>query len=513
LVLDLESSSTKLYALYNPNGVVVESIAGLTAAPQLVAQLNGVSGASLKVLDSGGSSLVAVGTTNNGVQMWDASSWSSILPNAPLSNLFISLAVDRNGALWCGTGMSSGAKGFYRFDPSKSESLQWKNFSTAQYPVMRGDAYYKASIGVAGSVWMSSWGYGVAEVVGDQIVRVLDSTSTPKVQSVDNTSHFPVPGGVAVDAAGSQWIAIRTAYDGNSLVKLNPDNSFSYIRNGYNAFDTYFHSLVIDRNGTKWFGNSEPDNKNARGLYYYNESNIVSGTSAFGGWGFISTSDGLPHNTVIALAVDLEGDVWVGTDLGCMIILNPLSPRLASNRQTVFALREQSIQTIAVDAVDNKWVGTREGVFVMNPDGTQLLEQYRVENTDGKLLDNDVRSIAIDQKRGVVYIGTQKGLSSLSIAAVQTQRSFATIDVAPNPFLIPEMAQVAILNLVANSSVKILNTNGTLVQQFKAQGGGRAFWDGRDSFGNLVGSGVYFIVAYAENGNQVASGKVAVILK
>jgi len=50
-----------------------------------------------------------------------------------------------------------------------------------------------------------------------------------------------------------------------------------------------------------------------------------------------------------------------------------------------------------------------------------------------------------------------------------------------------------------------------LVNQFEAQGGGRAFWDGRDKNGALVSSGIYFIVAYAENGSQTVTGKIAVI--
>ena len=47
--------------------------------------------------------------------------------------------------------------------------------------------------------------------------------------------------------------------------------------------------------------------------------------------------------------------------------------------------------------------------------------------------------------------------------------------------------------------------------EFKAQGGGRAFWDGRDMKGEVVQSGVYFVVAFAENGNQTITGKIAVV--
>jgi len=269
--------------------------------------------------------------------------------------------------------------------------------------------------------------------------------------------------------------------------------------------------MTIDENGTKWLGNAEPFNKPATGLYYFNSSEIVSVTSGTGGWGHMNTTDGLPDNTVLSLAVDKTGSVCVGTDIGLLIISEPLFPK--QRRFSSFPLREQSIQTIAVDAVNNKWVGTKEGVFVMNADATQILQQLTVAGTGGRLVDNDVRSIAIDQERGVAYFGTERGLSSLSIAPVRTERAFSTIDVGPNPFVIPSQTPLMIRNLVEESSVKILRVDGSLVIEFRAQGGGRAFWDGTDSAGRAVGSGIYFVVAYARNGDEIGTGKVAVVRK
>jgi len=219
----------------------------------------------------------------------------------------------------------------------------------------------------------------------------------------------------------------------------------------------------------------------------------------------------LPDNTVLSFALDFEGNVCVGTDLGLMIISDPLFPK--QRHFTSFPLREQSIQTIAVDALNNKWVGTKEGVFVMNSDATQILQQYTVTSTGGKLVDNDIRALAIDQTRGVVYMGTEKGLSSLSIEAVLPVRSSTDLTFGPNPFTLPAANSLVIGNLVAESSIKILAIDGSLVSEFRAQGGGRAFWNGRDRKGNLVGSGIYVVVAFAENGDQVATGKVAVVRK
>jgi hypothetical protein len=249
-------------------------------------------------------------------------------------------------------------------------------------------------------------------------------------------------------------------------------------------------------------------------LFYFNEDSTVKGTQASGGWGKITDADnlGLQSSIVLSLALDLNGSVCVGTDLGLTIITDPLNPRIKD--ATIFTripLRGQSIQAIVVDAVNNKWVGTKEGVIVVNSDATAVLGQYTVLSTRGKLVDDDIRSIAYDQKRGIMYFGTIKGLSSLEVAPVQTLRSITTLDVGPNPYLIPSAVRLTIRNLSAEASVKIISTNGALVSQFKAQGGGRAFWDGRDSDGKVVASGIYFIVAFSDNGDQTGTAKVAVV--
>ena len=80
-------------------------------------------------------------------------------------------------------------------------------------------------------------------------------------------------------------------------------------------------------------------------------------------------------------------------------------------------LTGQMINTIAVDALNQKWVGTNEGVILLSADGTQVLAQYTVQNTGGKLIDNDIKSIAVDPGTGTVYFGTRSGLASLTTPA------------------------------------------------------------------------------------------------
>lgn len=112
-----------------------------------------------------------------------------------------------------------------------------------------------------------------------------------------------------------------------------------------------------------------------------------------------------------------------------------------------------------------------------------------------------------------MYFGTEKGLSSIEIAAIETQATYASVDLSPNPVYLPEHQSVEIHGLMDETTVKILALNGKVISQFSAQGGGRAFWDCRDSEGRLVASGVYIVVVHNRAGDQVGTSKIAIIQK
>jgi ligand-binding sensor domain-containing protein len=505
-ISDLSVDGENLLILRNEgSGLIIESLFSLGDSSRVILSNSSVSASSLV---SG--SPVWINTTSNGVTRQTASGWIYYYPNGPISNLFGSLAIDEDGVLWAAPGGTS-KSGFYRYNPLLPEPVQWKNFPGTGYD------YYRASIGAKGSVWMSSWGDGIVEIIGDAIYRKLNYFSTPSLPGTGSGSlqTFVVSSEAALDDQGKTWISNRVSENRRSLLRLNDDGTATYFDNQY-ATDGLFHSMVIDKNGTKWLAGDlvwlpKDPAKGLNGVYVFNENLALSGISMTGGWGHLSSADGLKSDIVYAFAVDHDGAVWIGTSTGINIVPDPLFPKQLTPCYALLAYAPPSVQTIAVDALNNKWIGMNNGVFVINADGTELLQSYTVASTNGQLLDDNIRSIAIDQKHGIVYFGTDLGLSSLSIAPIQTNKSFSELEVGPNPFILPKDQLLTIRNLVASSTIKIMSVSGALVKQFEAQGGGRAFWDGRDKNGVLVPSGIYFIVAFAENGSQTITGKVAVI--
>lgn len=508
-VADLAVADNALYALWNdPGGYTVQVLTGPTAPAQTVGSASGGSGTVFAEENGGG--VPWVGTAFQGMAVWAGSAWEFAAPNGPASSAFTGLAVDREGVLWSASGISGSGRGFSRYDPRRPEGSRWKKFTTTDYPVMASNDYYAVGIGSGSSVWVSSWGQGVVEVAGDTIRRRLHTESIPSFSSSDNSdTTYAVMNGVAADAAGGTWFVNWGARNRNFLARISGDTSIEYFTHPITG-QGYFTSVAIDGYGTKWLAGALPYHAlRTLSLFYFNETIIVPGTAGTGGWGALTLSDGLPDDVVFSVAVDREGSVCVGTEHGLLIIYDPLYPR--ERNFASFPLREQAVQAIAVDAINNKWVGTKEGLFVMNPDATRILQQYTVSSTNGRLADNDIRALAIDQARGVVYIGTERGLSSLSIEPVEPSAAFTTLDVGPNPFFLPSSGSLEIRNLVPESTVKILRIDGGLVTEFRAQGGGRARWDGRDGDGTYVSSGVYFVVAHAKDGEEVATAKVAVI--
>jgi ligand-binding sensor domain-containing protein len=509
---DLRVISGKLYVLSTSgSNFTIETLASVLDIPRTVTSNSDVQGICIIPAAS-----LWIATASKGLAHQNRSIWNYSYPNGPNSNFFSSLAVDNDGVLWVASGSYAHA-GFYRYNPLLTENIQWKNFTRDRYPIMGSpdwslDDYYRISLGANNSVWVSSWGNGVLQVVGDSIRRKLDYYSKPNLPHANaniQPTSYVVPGSVAVDDQGNTWISNRVEDNGRSLLRLDNDTSATFFDNKYNPADGYFHSMIIDNQGTKWLAGDLPWETPGRGLYFFNEnSSALPGIQTIGGWGRLSDADGLTSNIILGFALDPDGGIWVGTGLGIVVIQDPLHPKSFT---TLYQLREQVIQTIAVDGMNNKWVGTKEGIFVVNADGTQLLHSYTVASTNKQLLSNNILSIAIDSKRGVAYFGTEQGLSSLAIDAVQTSRTFSELECGPNPYIIPNDQPLIIRNLVANSTIKILTVSGSVVKQFDAQGGGRAFWYGRDKKEALVPSGIYFIFASAGNGSQTIIGKVAVI--
>ncbi|HMD14301.1 MAG TPA: two-component regulator propeller domain-containing protein, partial [Bacteroidota bacterium] len=449
-------------------------------------QMNSISVPS--VLYSCIGSETVLGTQSSGFVLKQNSGWTVVTPPGPSSNSFIGIAVDNRGVVWSGTGTANGT-GFMSFD-----GHTWRLYDSLNDTRLGTNQYYIVSIGRGNAKWISSWGKNGGVVLLDdtgKVVKVFNSTNGIPL-SIVSSPTFVVVGGVATDQNGVAWITNRTASDSIAVVLFHPDSSLSYnVRLSMLNPVRIFTNVVIDQNGTKWFSNySRFEPQAPIALYYYNEVYTLPGTT--NGWGSMTTGNSLTSNYIYSLAVDQDGQVWVGTDQGINIIFDPSNP--FGSIASYYPLQDQVIQGILVDPVNNKWVATKQGVFELSPDGTSILASYTAENTDGKLLDDDIASLAMNVKTGTIYFGTEKGLSSFTTAATTPVQNYDKLSFAPNPFYLPSTQPLKIDGLTAGSSIKILSIDGSLVRDLQTPGGRVGFWDGRNNRGDLVATAVYLVV-------------------
>ncbi len=427
-----------------------------------------------------------------------------IYPNGPAANQFPNMTVDKEGNLWSASGKDVTGVGVYKYNKS-----EWKIFNVENYPDLFTNAYYSIYSASDNSIYTGSWGQGFARINNDEITRFYAANTN--MIGIPNNLEFIVITGFAEDSKGNIWATNLNAADSKSLYAFTQDSMYSF-RNPLEQHSGFseVENLVIDQYGTKWY---TLGNEGSIGLFYFNEKGTFNDATD-DVYGYITTSKGLTSNAIFSLAIDRRGDLWVGTSLGVNIITNLNTVLSSSNPQlrisSSFSVRQQTINAIAVDPLNQKWLGTNQGLFLLSTDGTQLLAALDTKNSP--LLSDQIESLAIDEQTGRVYAGTASGLTSFDTPSILPVESFNGLTIYPNPLVITDGSKLATIDgLIRNTDIKIVTVSGKLVREFSSPGGRTAFWDGRDNDGNLVSSGVYIIIAFDQEGNNVETGKIAVL--
>jgi ligand-binding sensor domain-containing protein len=444
---------------------------------------------------------LVVGTSNAGVVIEGG---ASTYPNGPHSNLFFSMSVDWDENLWVATG----SEGFYKFD--KITSL-WENYTVDKYPAIRSNNFkHILASKFRNVIYASNFGEGLLIKDGDSLAMYDETNSI--LRPLQGSTEFVVCEGLAEDQAGNLWV-INRGYEYSmvnftaQLSYLSPENP-----NQYSMIN-----ITVDNYNTKWVNYPSDVTGSEHGIAYLNENNPYSQK-------IIRDNElGSEVNNANDVVVDMNGEVWVATDNGVVIIPDPF--QVIANPNSIPAMTKmriienglatpltENVTTIAVDALNNKWLGTySSGVIYVSADGSTILQQFNTSNSP--IPDNNISSIAIDNKSGRIYFGTQKGAASYMSVAIEPLEECDKLTAGPNPFIIPNENKLRIDGLVEGSSIKILSINGSLIAEFDSPGGRVGLWDGRDLNGSYVPSGIYIIVGYNEDGSKVCTGKVAVVRK
>lgn len=388
----------------------------------------------------------------------------------------------------------------------------WNSFNLFNRPELEGlyDFIDVAVHPTTGNVYASSFLDGLVFYDREEFMVFNDTNST--LSNAIGDSQRTRVGGVAFDEDDNVWIANHAASAPISVWQA--DGTWRSFTPTCNA--RQIMRPTIDRNGIKWFIITTGD----AGILLFDEGELEDPSDDR--CRIISAGNSnLPSNLVNCITIDLNGDVWVGTDKGVVIFecgQNVFDPslcqgslrRVEQDEFGAYLFETENVRAIAVDGANRKWFGTTNGLFVQSPTGEFPVAFYNEQNSP--LLDNNISDLAIHPKTGEVFIGTNKGLMKVRAEAVEggiinTREPL----VFPNPVRPEYNGPIAIKGLARDADVKITDIHGQLVYQTRALGG-QAIWDGLDYNGRRPNTGVYLVFSTSTQRPDIPDAVVAKIV-
>lgn len=340
------------------------------------------------------------------------------------------------------------------------------------------------------------------------------------LESGVNSDNYTIVSTLKYADNGDLWVL-------NSMV----DNPIWKIEHGSGNWVNYPHpemstpakynlvSLLQSRNNKNimWFANNYYTENRLYAYDFVNDKLVGHGPN-------FTNEDGtvITPIMVYALAEDLDGNVWIASSNGPFYIssadaiagndafIQHKVPRNDGTNLADYLLSDVKTRCIAVDGANRKWMGTENGVFLISSDCNTLLQHFTTENSP--LPSNTVYDICIDNNSNIVYFATERGLCSYASDATEPSEEMTKDNVYayPNPVTPEYTGKITIVGLSFNADVKIVTSNGALVNQGRSTGGSYQ-WDGRDLKGKRVASGVYMVQAATETGDKGVVCRIAVV--
>lgn len=467
---------------------------------------------------------VYIGTKEDGLISTTISVSSIFENNTPMgpsrNNVFALQAT--SSVLWTVYGGYSGDYNPYTFNGnypnsygiSKLSSTGWLHIPYKKVLGAKAISRIIVNPNNENQVYASSFFSGLLKIENDEpnfLYNENNSTLEELVDSRDPNYHDDVRiNGIAFDKSGNLWVNNSLVDRGLNVLKTNGQwQSYSLGTILKDSKDAFLSRMIIDKNGTKWFG------ANTNGLISFNETN-----NKFKKISIDSDKGNLPTTDVRAIAIDTRNQLWIGTTRGLRVLSNVGSffteEQMTTNPIIILEdnlaqelLYEQFITDIVVDGANDKWIGTADsGLFLVSADGQAT--KYHFTKDNSPLPSNTINDIDINSVTGEVFIATDKGLVSFKGTATAAKADLSNVYIYPNPVRPDFEGTVKIAGLLDKANVKITDIEGNLVYETTSEGG-TIEWD-TTAFGKYkVASGVYMIFVSAQDGIETKVKKVMII--
>ena len=215
---------------------------------------------------------------------------------------------------------------------------------------------------------------------------------------------FGTQAGVSV-FDGTNWTAHNTGTDAGFVDDVI--TAIKVLVNGEVWIGSDFGASHYD--GTSWTTYTETDGLGDNRVKTINEldnGNIVFGTNdgftTFDGtvWTSFGTSDGLPFGGVTSALSDNYGVLIIGTSLGGVTISDGGFTEITEDE----GLLNDKVRVVAIDDMNNRWIGTSDGISVYNDNDLFIEQHTRMFELPAPDTLNPVEDIKIDSE-GNVWVG------------------------------------------------------------------------------------------------------------
>lgn len=446
---------------------------------------------------------------------------SPVLPSGPFTNAILSLDVGRDGTLWT-------ASNAVQFGISNTAAVSWLT-PDGSWQVLRTDdptsglpqqTQRTIVARPEGGAIVGSDGGGLAVVTEAGEVTAFSATNSTLLSAVGQPNYVVVSD---IVREGDRWWVANWGsprplhvFPGTESATVSDWTALPAPPGAPTAFP--IRQLALDPFGQKWLALED------QGLLVWDTGSDPLSSADDRGRRFTSglNGQGLPNGNVTALALDREGRMWVGTERGIAIVFSPGSafagdgaltePQWARTADgTSYLLRDVLVRDMALDPAGRLWIATTTGAYLLNAEGDAVVTRLGADTTP--LPTDDIVTIAVEPRSGIVYLATAAGLYAYQGDARAADPTSESLRLAPNPFRPTQHTDLMISGLSASTSrVRVLTVDGRVVYQSDEVFGGSFRWDGRDvRTGERVPSGVYLIAASGTDSEGTLYGKLAVI--
>ena len=200
---------------------------------------------------------------------------------------------------------------------------------------------------------------------------------------------------------------IWVATEGSGLLLVNPKTrevkTYRHSPSDPQSISSnYIRSLALDSQNRLWIGT-------------FNDLNIYhEGNDSFMSYSSNPVESGsLSQRSVRSIFMDSQGGMWLGTYFGGLNYYHPIRNRFKNIEHIPFknSLSDNVASCIVEDKQKNLWIGTNDSGLNLYVPGAQKFIHYALQESqreDG-LGSNNIKSVYVDEPRGLVYIGAHAG--------------------------------------------------------------------------------------------------------